>query len=302
MDYREFVEELTTEIETETGLRTEFHKTDERMSRDSIWVYIGQDEDNFHILQLFVKESYCEWKQRKITFYTIVKGVKQSMERYKNMGVSDKMRQLRDYDRVKDKLFIRLINFKKNKEELEYSLYKQNGDIALTLYMKIAEGDGEFTSCKVPLGYVERWNLDKEDVFREALKNTASIMPPKVYELLKMITKPDYDGEDIYDTDYVPMRDEMGNCLSTSEKTNGAVAIFYPGVAKLLCQKMDTQDLYLSFTSVHEVMVHNAEKIEPEDLKAVLEDTIKESTPKCDVLTKHVYHYNINSDQIEMLE
>lgn len=34
-------------------------------------------------------------------------------------------------------------------------------------------------------------------------------------------------------------------------------------------------DLYLVFTSVHEVMVHSADMVYPEDLKDVLMDTIK---------------------------
>ena len=93
----------------------------------------------------------------------------------------------------------------------------------------------------------------------------------------------------------------MGNCLSTGQKTNGAVAIFYPGVARLFCDKINTDELYLVFTSIHEVMVHNARMIEPEDLASVLNDTIKEATPEGDVLTKHIYYYNAKTDQIEML-
>ena len=49
-------------------------------------------------------------------------------------------------------------------------------------------------------------------------------------------------------------------------------------------------------------MVHNAWMIEPEDLASVLDDTIKEATPEGDVLTKHIYYYNAETDQIEMLE
>ena len=149
---------------------------------------------------------------------------------------------------------------------------------------------------------VERWDLEKEDVFMAALKNTASMMPPKVYDMMKMLLNPGYDGEDIDDPDYIPFQDAMGNCLSTGQKTNGAVAIFYPGVARLFCDKINTDGLYLVFTSIHEVMVHNARMIEPEDLASVLDDTIKEATPEGDVLTKHIYYYNAETDQIEMLE
>ena len=51
-----------------------------------------------------------------------------------------------------------------------------------------------------------------------ALKNTASMMPPKVYDMMRMLLNPEYDGEDIDAPDYIPFKDEMGNCLSTGQK------------------------------------------------------------------------------------
>ena len=89
--------------------------------------------------------------------------------------------------------------------------------------------------------------------------------------------------------------------MSTSSKTNGAVAIFYPGVAKIFCHKLGADGLYLVFTSVHEVMIHDEESVEPENLKTILEETIEEAIPEEDVLTRHIYHYDLKSDQIEML-
>lgn len=302
MEYREFVEVLMAEIKDETGLKTEFHESDEKMPQDSIWVYMSEDDGSSNIVRLFTAESYNWWTQKKTTFPALVRSVKKSVENFDNMCVPDKLKKLKDYEQVKENLFIRLINFEKNKTELEKAFYKRNGDIALTLYMKIADEDGTMTSLKVPLKCVERWDLEKEDVFMAALKNTASMMPPKVYDMMKMLLKPGYDGEDVDDPDYIPFQDAMGNCLSTGQKTNGAVAIFYPGVARLFCDKINTDGLYLVFTSIHEVMVHNARMIEPEDLASVLDDTIKESTPEDDVLTKRIYYYNAETDQIEMLE
>ena len=85
-------------------------------------------------------------------------------------------------------------------------------------------------------------------------------------------------------------KDAMGNCLSTSEKTNGAVAVFLPGVAERLSYLLDS-DFYMVFTSIHEVMIHNDHCVDPEDLESVLADTIKEATPEEDYLTSRIYQY-----------
>ena len=48
----------------------------------------------------------------------------------------------------------------------------------------------------------------------------------------------------------------------------------------------------MGFTSIHEVMIHNDRNVEPEDLKEVLQETIKSATPEEDYLTSRIYHYS----------
>ena len=43
------------------------------------------------------------------------------------------------------------------------------------------------------------------------------------------------------------------------------------------------------FTSIHEVMIHNAATAKPEDLRRVLEDTVRDTTPEEDFLTLNIY-------------
>lgn len=72
------------------------------------------------------------------------------------------------------------------------------------------------------------------------------------------------------------------------KRTNGAAAIFLPGVARRLAELLES-DLYLVFTSIHEVMVHSTDKVYPEELKEVLLDTVKKATPEEDYLTSSIY-------------
>ena len=70
--------------------------------------------------------------------------------------------------------------------------------------------------------------------------------------------------------DYKLKKDVLGNCLSTTIRTNGAVAIFLPGVAERIGQLMGG-GFYMVFTSIHEVMIHNEKSADPEELKKVME-------------------------------
>lgn len=98
---------------------------------------------------------------------------------------------------------------------------------------------------------------------------------------------------------YHPNKGIAGNCLSTEKRTNGAAAIFLPGVARRLSELLGS-DLYLVFTSVHEVMVHNADVVYPEDLKEVLSDTLEKATPEEDYLTSSIYRYSRRSGEFSV--
>lgn len=69
--------------------------------------------------------------------------------------------------------------------------------------------------------------------------------------------------------DYKIKKDALGNCLSTTIRTNGAVAIFLPGVAERIGQLMGC-GFYMVFTSIHEVMIHSERNANPKELKQVL--------------------------------
>ena len=156
-------------------------------------------------------------------------------------------------------------------------------------------------STKILKSIVRKWQansdlLSEDYIFEEALKNTERMSPPRIYRWEQMIFNPEYEGESFMNLgDKCELKkDAMGNCLSTTKKTNGAVAVFLPGVAEQLAYMLDS-DFYMVFTSVHEVMVHKADAVDAVDLSIILQDTLEEATPKEDFLTRKIYKYEKNT-------
>lgn len=209
--------------------------------------------------------------------------------------------RLSTYEKAKDYLFIRPLNLEKHEESLKGAVYAAEGEIALVLYMKISEDGGVVNSTKVMRRFVAGWGKNVVEVFKEAIYNTYRMSPPRIYEWKKLLYNPAYEGEEFMEKDINLKKDAVrGNCLSTVNKTNGAVAVFLPGVAKRLSQLLDG-DLYLAFTSIHEVMVHNANLVTSEDLKEVLADTIQEATTEEEYLSSHIYHYSQKTGEFTCL-
>ena len=165
------------------------------------------------------------------------------------------------------------------------AIYKRIGDIALCVYIVLNDDGKEFVSAAAKSGMLRLWNKSFEDVYRMAMDNTGD---PVIIKMdLVEVANGFFRKIDI-DTD---VSDQQFVSVTTDTMTNGAAAIFKPGTAEKLLKGFQTDKIYLSFTSVHEVMVHPARDIEPDELKDVLIDTSQSCHTGSDFLTTHIYEY-----------
>lgn len=302
MNYEMFVEELKNKISAAINVpieNMEFVKDGNKYAPtgDRLLIKLAKHEDAWEMCGVHVKELFEEFS-KGTSFDSIVDSSVEDIKQMQKQSLYKEAKKIWDYETAKDSLFIRLLNYDDNSEELKDAIYKRIGDIAQVLYMKVSERDGNVMSTKILKSVLEKWQansdlLSEDYIFEEALKNTERMSPPRIYRWEQMIFDPEYEGENFMDLTGIHelKKDAMGNCLSTSKKTNGAVAVFLPGVAERLAALLES-DFYMVFTSIHEVMIHNDRNVEPEDLKEVLQETIKSATPKEDYLTSRIYHYS----------
>lgn len=292
--YQEFIEELRQALTAATGLGEEkiyFKKAEDypQTSGDRLFVECAAGEKAREVYSLYAETLYSAYLTGT-AIEDMVQITLRDLEDIKVSGIMDKARKLHDYEKISPDLFIRLLSLEKNKEELKKGVYRAVGDIALVLYIKMGSFNGLVSSLKVSLEMAAEWGKECNAVFEDALRNTFVMTPPRIFQWEKLLTAPDYSGDPFMDgiSGLKLGKGPVGNCLSTSERTNGAVAAFLPGVADRLAGLMGG-GYYLVFTSVHEVMIHSKESADPEDLKRVLKETIKEATPEEDFLTNQIY-------------
>ena len=306
MTYESFVETLRSELLEATGYdeemicykqETEYPPT----SGDRLLLKRQRNEEIMEVCALYVQDLFREY-QNGWSMEAIVREIVERLDAIARSECFQRSRNLEDYDKIKEDLFIRLLNIEKNQVELEDCIYRTIGDIALVLYARMGELNGSSASIKIKRHMLEKWEQEPKQVFEEALLNTYFISPPRIYCWEKLIFDPDYAGENFMNLlcDYKLEQDVLGNCLSTTIRTNGAVAIFLPGVAERIGQLMGG-GFYMVFTSIHEVMIHNEKSADPEELKKVLEDTVNETTPPEDFLTYQIYHYDLETGSFSVL-
>lgn len=300
--YEEFVEKLRLILLSKTGMKESgifFRRKGEPFAEtgDRLFVECAEDEDVLEVCGIYTEELYERFKEKE-SLEALAEEVTVDIRRAQQKEFWENTKKLVDYNQVKDLLFIRPLNVKMNGQRLRRAVYRTIGDIALVLYMKVYEEKETISSTKIRKEYIARWEVDWEDVFEDAMLNTYLMSPPRLFRWENLLYDPEYTGDSFMEMVSAARisKDTRGNCLSTVKRTNGAVAIFLPGVAKRLGELMG-HDLYLAFTSVHEVMVHNADAVSPKELERVLLETIRETTPKEDFLSGYIYYYNRRTEE-----
>lgn len=301
-DYEIFVDIFRQALSEATGYepdRIYFKRKEEypQTAGDRMFVECYAKDEVREVCGLYIRELF-ERYMCGTSMEVMIHEVIAELERMERSECMEKARQMDDYDSIKDDLFIRLLNININRVELEGAIYRVIGDIAQVLYIKLGEKDCMVTSAKIRESNLENWKRDREQVFDDAMLNTYFISPPRIYCWEKLLFDLNYPGENFMNlaSEMHLKMDPMGNCLSTTKRTNGAVAIFLPGVAGRLAELM-CGSFYMVFTSIHEVMIHNDSCVDVEDLRRALKDTVKDATPEEDFLSMYIYHYDRESGE-----
>ena len=198
--------------------------------------------------------------------------------------------KIEDFDYIKDKLTIRLLPYKENKEKLEDVVYNRFYDIAVVLYITISHEDGVLNTAKVKKSFLEKWHIKRgreADLFSIAAQNVIRDQHPVIGNLASVVAD---KLESVFLVTPESISSYMGAALlTTSQKTNGAVAVFIPGVADKLVELLG-DSFYVVFTSIHEAMIHkNGESVE--GMYRALDGTNHTFGPE-DYLSSTIYFYD----------
>lgn len=297
-NYELFIEQLTNGIHNITDIPLENIKFTNKEG-DRLNITFAEHDDAYEVCSVRVDEVYKAYHEGA-KLNAIVNYISNDVLHAKNYNIYDKTKTLIDYDTAKSRLFVRLLNCDRNSDILKNVVHKTLGDIALTV-CAIVDNRENLISTKILKSMVEKWRKTETDIFNEAIKNTYYLTPPRIYKWEGVLCDESYAGESFMNDEDICDLDKSfsGNTLSTTRKTNGAIAVFLPGVAEKISELLDS-DFYMVFTSIHEVMIHSTGSgVAPKDLKLVLRDTLREVTPSSDYLTEKIYKYNRRTHKFE---
>ncbi|MBQ7360354.1 MAG: hypothetical protein IJW63_09690 [Lachnospiraceae bacterium] len=245
--------------------------------------------------------------------------VKQSiLEVYRSSKVDVKvdMDFFLDYEKVKNKLFCKLINYDKNTCLLQDVPYQKFLDLAVVCYFAYeAEcmGSGFIT---IHTNHLDNWGIDENELFERAMTNTKSVYPGIYYSmedmLRQMVEKDvrrdleqksnDLEGNEeewISFTVEQIMKGLLGErkrspmyVITNEGKAWGATCMLWKETLQKLAEELES-DLFILPSSVHEIIIVPAdeEQVCVDYLQSMVEDINRTHVEPEEVLSDHIYRY-----------
>ena len=201
------------------------------------------------------------------------------------------------FDNIRDKLSLRLVETKRNRE---YLLDKPHLDVgnglALICDLQLSRNMSECWRTVVNNGIAEANGYDKNELFQEAIRSAVKIDPPEMKDLQDVVFG-DKDGRNLLSGTDAPLKDNAGSIepiylISSRSRQFGAAAFFYPGVKEQAADILGEGYTVLP-SSLHEVLlVPDSSQIPVRDLQNMVKETNRSQVEPKDILSDNIYHFD----------
>lgn len=218
--------------------------------------------------------------------------VKDILEFYRDNRVEDSfdMNWFRDFSKIRENLFYRLINYEKNQELLSMVPHTRFLDLAKIYYAdcRIGETAG---SILIYHRHVEEWNIIEDELITAAEENTPRLYPANLHPICDPLG---LGG----DNNLIPEMPVPMFVLSNTENHNGAAAVCYKDILERFSQKIE-DDLVILPSSVHETILLPLQKNNSkESLREMVYDANRTMLDQSEFLSDNVYLNSRNDRQL----
>ena len=209
-----------------------------------------------------------------------------------SMALELDMDFFRDFDRVKDRIFYKLVSYEKNRKFLKDTPHINWNDLAVTFYYAMEKEVMEGGSIAIRRQHMLMWKQNAESLYRLAARNTKRGMPELLVSMRELVME--LTGAWIRDEDALPMY-----VLTNREKRFGAAAMLYSERIRELAEKFGS-DLLILPSSVHEVLLIPDDRCREYSVyRQMVEEVNRTQVAPEEVLSYGLYRYCRRGSKIE---
>ena len=251
---------------------------------------------------LIIKLDTLDFVEDEEDWIKVINNAKEAIRHARRIerDIHGVMEKFDSYAATKDILIVRPIHidaeFYGKYEDMPF-MYKAISDIALVVYGIVADKDGILNTVKLPMELIEKWEneneTDEDDVFEQAMRNTEERYKAALYTNIFDIENTPILDCMLMENGYrvTELTDNTVALITTTKKTNGAIAMWYSGGKEKISELYGGSSFYAAFTSIHEAMIHKAGTMSVDSISRNVTDTNRILGPD-DTLYDNVWYYN----------
>ena len=208
-----------------------------------------------------------------------------------------------DFERVKDMLYIKLVNKAMNEEYLKDKCFIEYLDLAIIFYVLVDDNDSYQATTVVTQHIFNSWNKDIKHVLNVAMKNTVSNMPVE-FKSLDDVVKPFLNEQQQCELDDMNDPIHLLYILTNEKGRNGSSTILYENVLRDFSVERNVNKVVILPSSIHEVLLvpwHDGID-SPSFFKSMVHQVNDTEVDKEEILSYNVYIYELERNEIRVWE
>lgn len=247
---------------------------------------------------IYLDEVFKDYQNGR-RFEEIVTAVFENYE--KNRLIVDfDVRDIMDYERVKEKICYKVINTALNKELLADIPHVPFCDLSVVFYVRIDSIPEQGGSVMIHNRFLAEWGVDTDTLFEIARSNTQRLLEGKVVPMSDIIADI-LNDEDCRAEGLLPDEDCCMYVATNREKMNGAAVFLYDSLLSGFADKIG-KDFYIIPSSIHElILLPDVPKINPEHIKGMISEVNSMSVKEEEILSYNLYRYRRETGLVELV-
>lgn len=202
------------------------------------------------------------------------------------------------YEKVRERIVFKLINYEKNRELLSDVPHFRYLDLAIVFNCLIRTDQTGTATILIRHQHLSLWNITDDDLYALAISNTPKLLPYDLRNMSEVLLE-------LLGTD-TPLPDELQEnefpmyMLSNRARLNGSGCILYQDLLQSFAEHL-ASDFYILPSSIHEVLLIPAsDNSSPEELNAMVREVNASQLTREEVLSDHVYFYSREQKRLSM--
>lgn len=211
-----------------------------------------------------------------------------------------------DYNAVKGRIFIKVINYEKNKKLLEEVPYKRFLDLAVVCYYAYMNDFLGKGSIQIEIDHLDKWGISEETLFQDAEKNTAINLGAEIKgmdEVIKDMLQENFGGEagKLAEMAEQAKREAPMYVMTLKGRYFGAACIYNRKLLQSFAEAHST-NFYILPSSIHElILLPDDGREEVKALKSMVEEVNADHVAPEERLSNNVYYFDRFDNKVSLI-